>query len=166
MTKFNFQVFHIIASIFAVVSLAGCSAQTVTNVNVNNSVNRAPSNANAPVVNTANSAPSNNINPAVSPANSAPTVPNNTTTDGKKTQPNAPTAKIGSGGNDFSILTSARAALSADKELINGVVIEVKDGNATLTGKASSEAQKKKAEELVRGVQGIKNVTNNLRVSQ
>ena len=63
------------------------------------------------------------------------------------------------------LFTQVRGALSSDKELFTAVSIEIKEGKATLTGKVSSEAQKAKAEQLVKGVKGIKSLKNNLRVS-
>lgn len=78
---------------------------------------------------------------------------------------NIPKPQIGSGGGDFFLLTQVRAALSADQELINAVVVDLKEGNAVLTGKVSSEAQKTKAAQLIQSVKGVKSVKNNLRVS-
>lgn len=77
---------------------------------------------------------------------------------------NAPKPSIGSGGNDFSLFAQVRSALVADQELANAVIIEVKEGNVTLTGSVSSEAQKAKAGQLVQGIAGVKSVKNNLRV--
>lgn len=92
----------------------------------------------------------------------APTVDQN-----KKSSPpvKEPTPQIGSGGGDMFLFTQVRSALSSDKELFNAVIVEIKEGNATLTGKVSSEAQKEKAVQLIQSVQGIKTVKNNLRVS-
>lgn len=77
---------------------------------------------------------------------------------------NEPKPQIGSGAGDFSLFIQARGALSSDKEL-SGVVIELKEGNATLTGNVSSAALKTKAEQLVQTVKGIKSVKNNVRVA-
>lgn len=76
-----------------------------------------------------------------------------------------PEPQIGSGGNDFFLFTQARGALNADAELkAANVILDVKEGVVTLSGKVASAAQKSKAEELVRSV-GAKNVRNQLRVS-
>ena len=157
MTRFNFQVSFTMVSVFAVTFLAGCSSQTETTADKNSNVAR-PAN---------NSAPSGNVAPSVVPANSSPMPGNVAANRSSNAQPpaNIPQTKIGSGGNDLSLLASARAALSTDKNLINSVVVEVKEGSVTLSGKVSSEEQKNKAEELVRGVQGVKNIKNNLRVA-
>jgi len=78
---------------------------------------------------------------------------------------NQPAPKIGSGGDDLSLFTQVRSGFSSDQELLNGVIVEIKEGNATLTGKVSSEEKKKKAAQLVQNVNGIKSVKNNIRVA-
>ena len=79
---------------------------------------------------------------------------------------NMPTPKIGSGGDDLALFAQVKSAFSADQELFNGVIVEIKEGNATLTGKVPSEEKKKKAEQIVQSVNGIKSVKNNVRVGQ
>jgi osmotically-inducible protein OsmY len=77
-----------------------------------------------------------------------------------------PPPQIGSGGNDLFLFTQTRAALNADAEL-KGVnpVIEIKGGVVTLTGKVATAAQKSRAEQVARGVAGVKSVNNQLQVS-
>lgn len=113
----------------------------------------------------------NNINVHAGSPNASTPMVNNTAAsivnkDEKALPPvKAPTPNIGSGGSDMFLFTQARGALSSDKELSNAVIIEIKEGNVTLTGKVSSEDQKTKAARLVQNVTGIKSVKNNLRVS-
>ncbi len=77
-----------------------------------------------------------------------------------------PKPQIGSGGNDFSLFTQARAALNNDAELKGAnITVEVKEGVVTLSGALANAAQKSKAEQLVRAVGGVKAVKNQLRVS-
>ncbi|MDT5155876.1 MAG: hypothetical protein QOH51_233 [Acidobacteriota bacterium] len=77
-----------------------------------------------------------------------------------------PKTQIGSGGNDFYLFTQARGTINADSELQNaGIVIEVRDGVATLTGAVPDDARRQKAARLVEGVAGIKSVKNKLRVA-
>ncbi len=114
-------------------------------------------------------------NPANTPTtivnnNSAPIVNNNSAPivnkDKKSTPPvKEPVPQIGSGGDDLFLFTQVRGALSSDAELLNAVIVQIKEGNATLTGNVSSEAQKTKAGQLIQSVNGIKSVKNNLRVS-
>jgi osmotically-inducible protein OsmY len=76
-----------------------------------------------------------------------------------------PTPQIGSGGNDFSLFTQARAAINNDPDLrAANVIIDVKEGVVTLSGTVSNAALKSKAEQLARGA-GSKEVRNQLRVS-
>jgi len=80
--------------------------------------------------------------------------------------PNAPKPQIGSGGNDFYAFTQARSAIAADEELkSSSVIIEISGGVATLTGSVAGDSQKQKAERLVRSVQGVTGVKNQLRIS-
>ncbi|MGB8507955.1 MAG: BON domain-containing protein, partial [Pyrinomonadaceae bacterium] len=78
---------------------------------------------------------------------------------------NMPKTQIGSGGSDFSLFTQARGAITADPELKTAnVIVEVKDGVVTLSGRVANAEQKLKAEQLVRAV-GPKNVRNQLQIA-
>lgn len=158
------------AVILLSILLFGCSGNT--EVARTDNTTQAPTtsnNNNAPVNNNVNVLVNNNVAPNQSNAStplvsnaSAPTLNQN-----KKSAPtvNQPSAQIGSGGGDMFLFTQVRGALGSDKELLNAVIVEIKEGNATLTGSVSSEAQKTKAAQLVQSVNGIKSVKNNLRVS-
>lgn len=77
-----------------------------------------------------------------------------------------PDPKIGTGGNDFYLFTQARGALSADSELkSSNIVVDVKNGSATLSGTVANAEQKSRAEQLVRALSGITAVKNQLNVS-
>ena len=79
---------------------------------------------------------------------------------------NAPRPQIGSGGNDLFLFTQVRAALGADEGLRGAdPVVEVKDGVLTLSGTVATPEQKARAEQVARGVAGVKDVRNQLRVS-
>jgi hyperosmotically inducible protein len=78
-----------------------------------------------------------------------------------------PKPQIGTGGNDFFQFTQARAAIGADPEFKSAdIVIDVKAGVLTLSGSVASAAQKSRAEQLVRAVDGVKGVNNRLRISK
>lgn len=138
----------------------GCSGSPESNSAVNNTRNQTNvvSNTNA-----ASTQMTTNVN---TPATSN----NQTANANRNVKPvpaaNMPSPKIGSGGDDLALFAQVRNALSADPELINGVIVEIKEGNATLTGKVPSEEKKKKAEQLVQNINGIKSVKNNVRVGQ
>jgi hypothetical protein len=100
----------------------------------------------------------------------SPAASNNQTANVNKGVKNLPAAKepmtkIGSGGDDLALFAQVRSAFSADPELFNGVIVEIKEGRAALSGKVSSEEKKKKAEQLVQNISGIKSVKNNVRVA-
>lgn len=142
----------------------GCSGTSNSNTNI----------ANPPQVASETPAANSNRNAAAPPSNTATPVagtnaPREDSTN--KASNNAPIAKvperkIGSGGNDLFLFTKARAALNSDAGMqASGIVIDIKDNVATLTGTVPNAALKSKAEQLVKGVDGIKSVNNRIRVA-
>lgn len=80
---------------------------------------------------------------------------------------NAPNSQIGSGGNDLFLFTKARSALDSDSDLKTAkITIEVKAGVVTLSGVVATAEQKSKAEQLVREAEGVRSVTNRLRIGK
>lgn len=159
MVRKNITLATAVILLLTAIVLSGCANQTELQAAKTDNTTKAPTAA----------ANNNNIS-----AN-APTSPVNTTVtttvnkDNRKPSPRTakePTPQIGSGGDDMSLFTQARGALSSDKELLNAVIIEIKEGNVTLSGKVSTQVQKAKAAELVKSVKGIKSVKNNLSASQ
>jgi BON domain-containing protein len=69
-----------------------------------------------------------------------------------------------SGHEDANMQAIAKERLNEDLEL-GGVVTTVSDARAVLTGAVGSEAAKAKAEQLVKGVRGVKSVDNKIVVS-
>lgn len=138
--------------------LSACSSTPAPNAERNNNSNPTPviSNSSVPA----------NLSNVATPTVGNKTSPNVVIT--KKTLPaaNEPTPVIGNGGNDFALFTDLKRALSSDKEFIDGVILEVKDGNVTLTGNVSNQNQKIKAAQLVQSVKGVKSVKNNLAASK
>lgn len=63
------------------------------------------------------------------------------------------------GKSDADLQKAAADKLTAEK--VAGVTVAVKDGVATLTGEVADATVKSKAETAVKGVEGIKSVTNN-----
>lgn len=144
------------AIILTSIVLSGCSKTTDTDTAKTGNVNQPP--------------PPSSSNVSInSPNTSAQTSAPNASTPPVSKQPSpaakTPTQVIGAGGDDMFLFTQARLALSSDQELLNSVIIEIKEGNAVLSGGVSSEAQKKKALQLVQSIKGIKSVKNNIRVS-
>lgn len=78
-----------------------------------------------------------------------------------------PPARIGSGGTDFSLVMKTRAILTADAELgASNIIVEAQDGVVTLNGTVQTTALRNRAGALVRAVDGVKEVKNQLRVSR
>jgi hypothetical protein len=74
-------------------------------------------------------------------------------------------ANIGAGADD--LFTWAKILRSFDDARVDGIntiVIDVDEGRVTLRGGASSEA-KSKAEQLVRGIEGVKGINNQIVVN-
>lgn len=138
----------------------GCSGASESNQTKTNNANQSTAALN-------NTVPLPSNTPSVAGVNSPAS--NNPSNVNKNSKPmpaaNMPTPKIGSGGDDMALFTQVRGALGADPELINSVIVEIKEGNASLSGKVPSEEKKKKAEQLVRNINGIKSVKNDLRVA-
>jgi BON domain len=156
MFKKNFKITFF--SVLVSVVCFGCSGTTESNTAKNNNANKST----APLNNTAN------LSPTVANSNSPAANNQTTNSNGAKTQPaaNQPTPKIGSGGDDFSLFMQVRNTYNSDPELINSVIVEMKEGNVTLSGKVPSEEKKKKAEQLAQSVKGVKGVKNNITVSK
>jgi hyperosmotically inducible protein len=139
----------------------GCGERAETNANASVAVN-----GNSNMSQTSASAPGNPNAPTATVNAGAPT-----DATAKNARRNAPAAKdlapqIGSGGNDLYLFTQTRAVLNADDELKAAAVnVSINGGVVTLAGKVASEAQKAKAEQLVRSVEGVKDVKNQLSTS-
>ena len=68
--------------------------------------------------------------------------------------------------SDTAITAKVKSALLAD-EKVKGMKIDVetKEGTVTLTGSATSPAEKEQAERLASSVEGVRNVVNRISVS-
>lgn len=141
----------------AALIFSGCARTSNTDAAASNNALAVNGNANMPSL--APALPAN--------ANNGMTTGDSTTNQGHITRTNKdPDPKIGTGGNDFYLFTQARGVLNADSELKNSnIVIDVKNGNATLSGTVSNAEQKSRAEQLVRALNGITGVKNQLNVS-
>lgn len=73
---------------------------------------------------------------------------------------------IGTGANDGWIWTKTRAALATTDDLRDSTInVDVDNAVVTLSGTVATQAQKTKATQVARGVDGVRNVRNNLTVS-
>jgi osmotically-inducible protein OsmY len=69
---------------------------------------------------------------------------------------------------DDSTITTKVKALILDDSFMKGMAISVTtfNGKVTLTGAVETAAQKKKAEEIARGVEGVTGVNNTLEIKK
>lgn len=146
---------------FAVLSLA-CDQTTNTNTNAN-------VNANANL----------NANRATPAANANANANANTTTGRAPTREEydrdreryAREAResgrtVGTGANDGWLWVKTRFELATADDLRDSTInVDVDNGVVTLTGTVASQAQKTRAQNVARGVEGVTNVRNNLTVS-
>lgn len=67
--------------------------------------------------------------------------------------------------DDAAITTEVKAKLLAEG-ILKGLAISVStfEGNVTLTGSVQNQTQKKKAEEIAKGVKGVKKIGNLLEI--
>ncbi len=75
-------------------------------------------------------------------------------------------AGIGCAQSDAGITTEVKAKLEADRSVSSSATIQVETNKkiVTLSGKAASDAEKKRAVQVARGAQGVKEVVDNLAV--
>ncbi len=143
-----------IAAIFVVLYL-------VNNRNANESANR---NANLDV---ASQAPPTTIVQQPAPAQQAPVIIQQPAQQAPVIiqQPAQPSQRENTSANDDANMQDiATKRLTQDPDMA-GVVITITDARAVLTGTVNSVATKAKAEQLVKGVRGVKSVDNKIIVS-
>jgi hypothetical protein len=74
--------------------------------------------------------------------------------------------KIGSGADDLWIWTKTRSALAYTEDLRDSTIdVDVENNVVTLSGTVPTEAQKAKAEQIARSIEGVANVKNEIRIS-
>lgn len=153
----------VLSSLVAVVaaSFIGCSTTGNTNTNVKvNGTNVAPNTA--VVVNSSNS----NLNPVNTNTNKAMTREDFDKDKAKyEAEAKANKGTYGTGANDLWLWTKTRAALLATNDLRESTVnVDVNNDVITLKGTVGTAAQKAKAEEVAKGIEGQKGVKNELKV--
>jgi osmotically-inducible protein OsmY len=74
--------------------------------------------------------------------------------------------KVGSGAEDVWLWVKTRSALTAADDLRDSTIdVDVENNAVTLTGSVANAGQKAKAEELAKGIEGVKSVKNMLRIA-
>ena len=73
---------------------------------------------------------------------------------------------IGAGANDGWLWTKTRGVLATTDDLRDSTInVDVDNAVVTLSGTVASQAQKTRAEQVAKGVEGVRSVRNNLTVS-
>lgn len=143
-------------------AFAGCESTTPTNANTalrNANSNQAVvvnNNGNTTVVQTTNSNRWNN-------ANVSRTDYDKNRAEYEKDKRSGET--IGSGANDSWLWTKTRLALMTTSDLRESTIdVDVVNDVVTLKGTVASAAEKTKAEQVAKAIEGVKSVTNQLKV--
>jgi len=151
----------VVAGVALVMLAAGCQTETNTNTNANGNTAVVNTNANA------NANANRNAN-----ANTRTTNANITREEYEKSKESfAEEAKrlgrkIGTGAEDGWLWTKTRAALATTDDLRDSTIdVDVEMAVVTLSGSVANQAQKTKAEQVAKGIDGVKSVKNQLTIS-
>jgi hyperosmotically inducible protein len=75
--------------------------------------------------------------------------------------------KVGAGADDLWIWTKTRTALAAADDLRDSTIsVDVENNVVTLSGTVPAEAQKARAEQVARGIEGVSSVKNQITVAR
>jgi hyperosmotically inducible protein len=149
----------VLITVVAVIALAvGCDTATNTNTNTNVAVSNANVNTNV------------NANANTNANTSRRTVNANISREEyeRDKESFAEDAKrlgrtIGTGANDGWLWTKTRAVLATTDDLRDSTInVDVDNAVVTLSGTVATQAQKTKAAQVAKGVEGVKSVRNNL----
>jgi hypothetical protein len=150
-----------VVGVTLIVLAIGCETATNTNTNTNVAVNNAKTNANV----NANANVNKNDNRRIINAN----ISREEYEKVKKSLAEEATRlgrTIGTGANDGWLWTKTRAVLATTDNLRDSTInVDVDNAVVTLSGTVATQAQKTKAAQVAKGVEGVKSVKNNLVVS-
>lgn len=148
--------FFIMTVGLSALALAGCETTTNTNTNVRNV------NSNTAVVTNANS------NVVVTNTNTRSSNPTREEYDKNRAdyEKERGSSTIGQGANDSWLWFKTRTALATTADLRESTVnVDVVNDVVTLKGSVETAAQKTKAEEVAKAIEGVKSVKNELKVA-
>ena len=156
MTRIRLIAFIASITLIGVVAV-GC--ETATNTNTNTNANMAATNANMNANANTNSS-SRSVNANISREEYE-----------RERESFAEDARrlgrtIGTGANDGWLWTKTRAVLAAADDLRDSTInVDVDNAVVTLSGTVATQAQKNRAAQVAKGVEGVKSVRNNLAVT-
>ena len=154
----RFKIGGLIVTAAAAFLLAGCNNTANENANVNGNAN---TNANAPVV-ASNTNANANANRRIVPTREE------YEKNKEKYQKEAKDTgrKIGTGISDGWLWVKTRYDLAAADDLRDSTInVDVENAVVTLTGTVPTPAQKAKAEQIAKSVEGVKGVKNQIKIA-
>ncbi|HXG86368.1 MAG TPA: BON domain-containing protein [Pyrinomonadaceae bacterium] len=161
-----------LVTLAAVVGMASIGCSTTANTNANLRANVATANSNTAVVVNTNTANTNGT--GVSTMGNRNTMSNAELTradydrdkDRYASEAKSAGRTIGSGAEDGWLWTKTRAAMLATDDLRESTInVDVSNNVVTLTGTVASKAQSDRATAVAKGIDGVTNVRNMLKVS-
>lgn len=153
MNKINLSLL-VVSIMLAAISLAGCETANNTNRNAN-------ANSNAPAANRNEHSNANQSERGTSREDFEKTK------DRIAQQAKDLGRKVGKGADDLWIWTKTRTALATAEDLRDSSIsVDVDNDVVTLSGTVPTDAQKAKAEQVARNVEGVKSVKNELHVAR
>jgi len=155
----------IILTFVAIFSMAliGCETATNTNVNVRTNVMNANSNTAVVVNNNSNMVMNTNMSSNRMNANMTREEYNKSRADIEKDKGSS---TIGQGANDSWLWFKTRAALTTTNDLRDSTInVDVVNDVVTLRGTVATKAESDKAASVAKAIEGVKSVTNQLKVA-
>jgi hyperosmotically inducible protein len=151
------KISNLLVVIAVAVVLAGCNNSANENANANGNANRATVNANAPVAN-------NNSNANDNRGLTREDYERNKEKYAKEAKDAG--RKIGAGVSDGWLWVKTRYELAATDDLRDSTInVDLENGVATLTGTVPTAAQRVKAEQVAKAVEGVTAVKNMIKVA-
>lgn len=142
------------------IALIGCESASNTNVTVNKALN-ANSNV-AVVVNTSNT---NTMNSNTNSAMNSNVSRADYDKDKAKYEAEKGASTIGQGANDSWLWFKTKSALATTADLRDSTInVDVANDVVTLRGTVATKEQSDKAASVAKGIEGVKSVTNSLKV--
>ena len=154
----RYRILGFIVATGLAVALTGCNTETANTNNANANANVAHANANANANTTANA----NTNTRRAPTREE--YERNKESYQREAKQSGRT--VGTGLNDGWLWVKTRFDLAAADDLRDSTInVDVDNGVVTLSGTVASAAQKTKAEQVAKAVEGVKSVKNMLKVA-
>lgn len=155
----NNQIMRLVAIVVFGVMVVGCDSTTNTNTNTNTTIANSNRNTNANANANAN-ANRRSVNANISREE----YDRDKGSFAEEARQLGRT--IGSGANDGWLWTKTRALLTAADDLRDSTInVDVDNAEVMLSGTVASQAQKARAEQIAKGVEGVKSVENRLTIA-